>query len=137
MARSPPTSGRRRRAFMYAGNRYAQHPERAAFIMATSGEAVSYAEHEQRTNRLAHLLRAEGLKRLDHFAIFMENNSRFLECNGAGERSGVYYTCINSYLTPDELAYIVDNSESRLLITSIGKLPVAQAALAKCAQIGR
>ena len=95
---------------MYAGNRYAQHPDRAAFIMAGSGEMVSYAEHEQRTNRLAHLLRAEGLKRLDHFAIFMENNSRYLECNGAGERSGLYYTCINSYLTADEVAYIVDNS---------------------------
>ena len=122
---------------MYAGNRYAQHPERAAFIMAGSGETVTYAEHEQRTNRLAHLLRAEGLKRLDHFAIFMENNSRYLECDGAGERSGLYYTCINSYLTPDELAYIVDNSQSQVLITSSAKLPVAQAALAKCPRVKR
>jgi long-chain acyl-CoA synthetase len=122
---------------MYAGNRYAQHPDRAAFIMASSGETVTYAEHEQRTNRLAHLLRAEGLKRLDHYAIFMENNSRYLECNGAGERAGLYYTCINSYLTPDEVAYIVDNSESQLLITSVGKLPVARAALAQCARVKR
>ena len=122
---------------MYAGNRYAQHPDRAAFIMASSGETVSYAEHEQRTNRLAHLLRAEGLKRLDHFAILMENNNRYLECNGAGERSGLYYTCINSYLTADELAYIVDNSESQLLVTSLAKLPVAQAAIAKCPRVKR
>ncbi|HSW23360.1 MAG TPA: AMP-binding protein [Burkholderiaceae bacterium] len=122
---------------MYAGNRYAQHPDRAAFIMAGTGETVSYAEHEQRTNRLAHLLRAEGLKRLDHYAIFMENNNRYLECNGAGERSGLYYTCINSYLTPVEVGYIVDNSESQLLITSLAKLPVAQAALAKCPRVKR
>jgi long-chain acyl-CoA synthetase len=122
---------------MYAGNRFAQHPERAAFIMASSGETVTYAEHERRTNRLAHLLRAEGLKRLDHFAIFMENNSRYIECDGAGERSGIYYTCINSYLTPDELAYIVDNSQSQVLVTSIAKLPVAQAALAKCPRVKR
>ncbi|HSW22581.1 MAG TPA: AMP-binding protein, partial [Burkholderiaceae bacterium] len=122
---------------MYAGNRYAQHPGRAAFIMAGSGETVTYAEHERRTNRLAHLLRTEGLRRLDHFAIFMENNSRFLECNGAGERSGLYYTCINSYLTPDELAYIVDNSQSQVLVTSLPKLPVAQAALAKCPRVKR
>ena len=47
----------------------------------------------------------------------------------AGERSGLYYTCINSYLTAEELAYIVDNSESQVLVTSIGKLPVARAAL--------
>ena len=48
----------------------------------------------------------------------MENNSRYLECCGAGERSGLYYTCINSYLTADELAYIVNNSAARVLITS-------------------
>ena len=122
---------------MYAGNRFAQHPDRAAFIMAGSGEAVSYAEFEQRTNRLAHLLRAEGLRRLDHFAIFMENNSRYLESAGAGERSGLYNTCINSYLTADEVAYIVDNSESKLLVTSLARLPVARAALAQCPRVQR
>ncbi|MBE7418765.1 MAG: AMP-binding protein [Ideonella sp.] len=122
---------------MYVGHHWAQHPDRPAFVMAGSGETVSYAELEQRSNRLAHLLRHEGLQRLDHYAIFMENNARYLESNGAGERAGLYYTCINSYLTPDELAYIVDNSESRLLITSSQKLPVAQAALAKCPRVQR
>ena len=34
----------------------------------------------------------------------MENNSRYLETCGAGERSGLHYTCINSHLTPSELA---------------------------------
>ena len=55
----------------------------------------------------------QGLQRLDHYSIFMENNSRYLEACGAGERSGLYYTCVNSYLTADELAYIVNNSESK------------------------
>jgi len=122
---------------MYAGNRYDQHPDRAAFIMAGTEETVTYAELERRTNRLARLLRAEGLQRLDHYAIFMENNNRYLECNGAGERSGLYYTCINSYLTADELAYIVDNSEAQLLVTSIDKLPVARVALVRCPRVKR
>ena len=122
---------------MYIGNRFHQHPERAAFIMASTGQTVSYAELERRTNRLAHLLRAEGLRRLDHYAIFMENNAHYLECNGAGERSGLYYTCINSYLLADEVAYIVDNSQSQLLITSVAKLPVARAALAQCPRVRR
>lgn len=122
---------------MYAGNHFAQHPERAVFIMAGSGETVTYAEHERRTNRLAHLLRAEGLRRLDHYAIFMENNARYLESNGAGERSGLYYTCINSYLTAEEAAYVIDNSRSLVLITSVAKLPVARAALARCPRVVR
>ena len=65
-------------------------PLQPAFIMASTGEAVTYAELEARSNRLAHLLRRRGLKRLDHYAIFMENNSRYLEACGAGERAGLY-----------------------------------------------
>jgi long-chain acyl-CoA synthetase len=56
---------------------------------------------------LQHLLRARGLCRLDHYAIFMENNARYLECCAAGVRAGLYYTCVNSFLTPNELAYIL------------------------------
>jgi long-chain acyl-CoA synthetase len=93
---------------------------------------VTYAELEARTNRLAHLFRKQGLKRLDHYAIFMENNSRYLEACGAGERCGLYFTCVNSYLTADELAHIVINSESRILITSAAKLDVAREALMAC-----
>jgi acyl-CoA synthetase (AMP-forming)/AMP-acid ligase II len=37
---------------------------------------------------------------------------------------------VNSYLKADELAYILDNSESKLLITSRRKLAVAREALA-------
>jgi long-chain acyl-CoA synthetase len=103
--------------------------------MAGSGETVTYAEYEGRTNRLAHLLRAHGLERLDHYSIFMENNRRYLESCGAGERAGLYYTCINSYLTPDELAYIVNNSESKAVITSRAKRDVAMAAIRQCPKV--
>ena len=95
---------------MYTGKHAHLRPLQPAFIMAATGEAVTYRELEARSNRLAHLLRKRGLKRLDHYAIFMENNSRYLEACGAGERSGLYFTCVNSYLTPGELAYILNNS---------------------------
>lgn len=114
---------------MYAADYVNQHPDRPAFIMASTGESVSYREYEARTNQLSHLLRAHGLERLDHYSIFMENNARYIECCGAGERSGLYYTCINHYLQADELAYILTNSESKLLIVSADKLPVAEIAL--------
>ena len=120
---------------MYTGKHAHLRPLQPAFIMAGSGEAVTYRELEARCNRLAHLLRKLGLKRLDHYAIFMENNSRYLETCGAGERSGLYYTCVNSYLTPSELAYIVGNSESRVLFTSMAKLDVAREALKDCPRI--
>lgn len=120
---------------MYPGNAAAKHPDKPAFIMAKTGEAVSYGELDARSNRLAHLFRARGLKRLDHFSIFMENNARYIEACAAGTRAGLFYTCINSYLTPDELAYIVNNSESKILITSEARRATALAALEQCPKI--
>ena len=90
------------------------HPDRAAFIMASSGEAVSYAEHEQRTNRLAHLLRARraaaaGPLRDLHGEQQPLPRSATAPANARG--------CTTPASTPtshaDELAYIVDNSESQ------------------------
>jgi long-chain acyl-CoA synthetase len=120
---------------MYPGTHAQSRANQPAFIMARTGETVTYAELEARINRLTHFLRSRGLRRLDHYAIFMENNSRYLECCGAGERSGLYFTCVNSYLTADELAYIVNNSESKVLIFSEEKRAVAVEALRQCPKV--
>ena len=71
---------------MYPGTHVTARANQPAFIMASTGETVSYAELEARTNRLAHFLRSRGLNRLDHYSIFMENNSRYLESCGASAR---------------------------------------------------
>ncbi len=120
---------------MYPGAYALEHPDRPCFVMADTGETVTYREYEERCNRLAHLLRAEGLAAGDHFSIFMENNSRYLEACGAGERSGLHYTCINSHLTLDELVYIIDNSESKVVITSAAKAPLVLEALEQCPRV--
>lgn len=122
---------------MYARQHAIERPDQAAIIMATSGETVSYADLEARANQVAHLLRAAGLQRGDHIAVFMENNPRMLEIEGGAERTGLYFTLINRYLAPDEVAYIVTNSRSRLLFSSTAMRQVAEAAAAKCPQLER
>jgi len=120
---------------MYPGKQVAARAAQPAVIMAQTGEVVTFGELDARSSRLAHLFRARGLNRLDHYAIFMENNARYIECCSAGARSGLYYTCVNSFLTPEELAYIVNNSESRILITSEARRSVALVALESCPKI--
>ena len=120
---------------MYAEKYAQQCPDRPAFIMASTGVSVSYKEFEARSNRVAHYLQSQGLVAGDHYSMFMENNEYYLEICGAGERSGLFYTCINSYLTPSEAAYIINNSESKVLFVSPAKLEVAVEALAECPNI--
>ena len=122
---------------MYAREHAEQHPDQPAIIMATSGETVTYGEFEARCNRAAHLLRAAGLQRGDHIAVLMENSPRLLEIEGAAERTGLYFTLINTYLAPDEVAYIIGNSRARLLFTSPQCRGVAVAAAAKCPAVER
>ena len=116
---------------MYPGTHAQARADQPAIIMAGSGETVTYRELDARSNRLAHLLRAIGLKRRDHYAVFMENHARFIECDAAGERSGLYWTNVNSFLTARELAYIVNNSLSQVLITSEARRAVALEASAR------
>lgn len=120
---------------MYPPRKALENPDKPAIVMASSGITITYGDLEARSNRLAHLLRAQGLKRLDHYAVLMENHPRYAEVCAAGERSGLYYTCINSYLTAEEVAYILDNSCSRLLITSPAKLEVARRAMQLCPRV--
>src|SRR6478672_7307737 len=120
---------------MYPGRHAETRADQPAVIMAGSGETITYRELEARSNRLAHLWRAIGLKRLDHYAIFMEIHPRFVESCAAGERSGLYYTAVNSFLTAAELAYIVNNSQSKALIASQAKREIALAALCDCPRV--
>jgi acyl-CoA synthetase (AMP-forming)/AMP-acid ligase II len=122
---------------MYARLHAVEHPDQAAIIMATSGETVSYRQYEARCNQVAHLLRAAGLQRGDHVSVFMDNSARMLEIEGGAERTGLYFTLINRYLAPDEVAYIVTNSRSRLLFSSAAMRDAAEAAAAQCPQLER
>jgi len=95
-------------------------PDKPAFIMAGSGEAVTYAQLDQRSNQGAQLFRSLGLRVGDVIAVCMENNARYLEISWATQRSGLYLTCISSKLTAAEVEYIIKDCGAKAFITSIG-----------------
>ena len=99
-------------------------PDKAAFIMASSGKITTYKELDERSNQIAHLFRQRGLKAGDGISIFMENNSRFLEICWAAQRSGLYFTPISSRLTAGEVEYIHRDCNSKMIISSsyLGKI---------------
>lgn len=103
---------------MHPFHHAANTPDKPAYIMAETGEVVTYKELEDRSNQAAQLFRKEGLKRGDAIAIFMENNSRFLELCWAAQRSGLYFTAISSRLTAPEVDYIVTDCGAKLFFTS-------------------
>jgi len=103
---------------MYPGHHASTAPDKAAAIHARTGEVLTYAELDARSNRLAQLLWAEGLRRGDHLAVFLENDLRYFEVAWAALRSGLYLTTVNRYLTAPEAGYIVDDCGAQVLISS-------------------
>jgi long-chain acyl-CoA synthetase len=110
---------------VYPGKWAAETPDKAAIVMARTGEQLTYRELDRRSCQLAQLWRSAGLRAGDHVCILMENNIRFFEVYWAAIRSGLYFTTINRYLKVDEAAYIVNDSGSKALTTSIAMADVA------------
>ncbi len=111
---------------MYPRVHAATSPDKAALIMATSGEVVTYRELDERSCQLARLFWDAGLRAGDHAAIFMENHPRYFEVAWAALRSGLYLTPVSSYLTADEAAYVVNDCRARVLVTSAARRDVAE-----------
>ena len=103
---------------MYPGKHAETTPERAAQIMAATGEVTTYRELDDGVNRLARLLHERGLREGDHVSILAENHRRYFEAYWAAMTSGLYFTTINRYLSPEEAAYLVNDSGSTVLIST-------------------
>lgn len=104
-------------------------PDRVACRMAGSGTTVTYGELEARSNRLAHLFRALGLRPGDSLALMLENHPCYFDICWAAQRSGLTFTAISTRLTAAEAAYIIDDCGARLVITSPALANVAGALL--------
>ena len=103
---------------MHPGVHVAANPDKAAFIMAGTGETVTYAQLDAEANRLSRVFREAGLVPGDHVAWCLENHRNFLPLCWGAYYAGLVYTPISSQLTSDEIAYIVDNSGAKAFITS-------------------
>ncbi len=112
---------------MYPGRWGVETPDHPAVVVDSTGETISHHELDARSNQLAHLFRRSGLKRGDGVALLMENNIECFEAMWAALRSGLYLTAINWHLAVDEAAYIVDDCEAKVLITTAKLLDTADA----------
>jgi long-chain acyl-CoA synthetase len=101
------------------------NPDKPAYIMGSTGEAVTYGELDARSNQGAHLFRSLGIGKGDSIALFMDNTPRYYEVLWAAQRSGLRFTAISSKLTAGEVEYIVKDCEAKALVCSKGVADVA------------
>ncbi|MEA2109070.1 MAG: long-chain fatty acid--CoA ligase [Pseudomonadota bacterium] len=92
------------------------YPDKPAII---HGErCFTYAQFNERTNRLANALSRQGLRRGDNVAILQYNYPETLESIFACFKTGIGAVPINFRLHPKECAFIIDHSQARAVIIS-------------------
>jgi long-chain acyl-CoA synthetase len=87
-------------------------PDSPAFIMSDGG-SVSFGELYARSRRLAALLHSAGLRRGDGVALVLGNRPEFFEITWCCQLSGLYYTTVNTHFTPEEVSYVIDDSDAK------------------------
>ena len=113
----------------YPGAFAATTPDKVALILAGSGETMTYRELNDRSNQLAQLLHAEGLREGDHISLWAENVLDYFVVFWAALRSGLYFTAVNRFLSAEEGGYILSDSGARALIATAKYQDVATEAL--------
>lgn len=103
---------------MYPGQHARVTPDKAAVILAETGDVVTYRQLDERSAALARVLHDAGLRPGDVVAVLSDNAAPVFEVYWAAHRSGLYITAINNHLTAREVAYIANDSGTRALIVS-------------------
>jgi acyl-CoA synthetase (AMP-forming)/AMP-acid ligase II len=89
-------------------------PDAPAFA---HGETVtSWGEAKPRMNNLARALIARGAKPGDKIAFYLRNSAQYTESLGACFLARLTHVNVNYRYKPDEVRYILDNSDARTLI---------------------
>ena len=93
----------------------AEHARTAAespALIVADGGPISYGELYAKSQRVAAALHDAGLRRGDGVALVLPNRPEFFEIAWGCQLSGLYYTAVNTHFLPDEVAYVVDDSDA-------------------------
>jgi len=113
------------------------HAERQIITRSVEGplHTTNYADVRKRALRVAQRLDRHGIKQGDRVATLAWNSWRHLEAwYGIMGIGGVYHT-INPRLFPDQISWIVNHAEDRLMMVDLTFLPILEKLADKLAPI--
>ncbi|MFH1169608.1 MAG: long-chain-fatty-acid--CoA ligase [Chloroflexota bacterium] len=92
--------------------------DKIALVDWDTGVRRSFRETDERVNRLANALLGLGLKKEDTVATVNRNCPEHVEMMFAAIKSGAKRTHVNPRLTPEDLAWLLNDAETKFLFVS-------------------
>ncbi|MEY4439106.1 MAG: hypothetical protein RIQ36_570 [Pseudomonadota bacterium] len=109
--------------------RNAGHPERPAFI--DDHGTLTYGELSQRVRSLAAGLRSLGIRREERVLLLMQDCNDWPVSFLGAMYAGLVPVAVNTLLTPDDYAYMLEHSRAQAVLVSGALLPTLTAAMIK------
>jgi benzoate-CoA ligase len=107
----------------------AGHPGKSAFVDDLG--TLSYADLASRVRRLAAGLRSLGLKREERVLLLMQDTTDWPVSFLGAMYAGLVPVAVNTLLTADDYAYMLENSRAQAVLVSGALLPAVTAAMTK------
>lgn len=102
-------------------------PEKLVISRTSTGiQRFTYKQFGERTRRLASVLARLGVSKGDKIGTFAWNHHRHLEAYFAIPCIGAILHTINIRLAPDQIAYIINHAEDRVLLIDDNLLPLIE-----------
>jgi acyl-CoA ligase (AMP-forming) (exosortase A-associated) len=96
------------------------------------GASLSYVELDELVRSVAAGLRALRFERGARVAVYLDKRPEFVAaCFGATAAGGVFVP-VNPLLKSEQVAHILADCDTRVLVTSVERLPLLRDALARC-----
>ncbi|MGK7379521.1 fatty acid--CoA ligase family protein [Planococcus sp. 1R117A] len=103
-----------------------QDPSKTAYHFM--GKDTSYGEFDQSVTKFAGALKSLGIEKGDHVAFLLGNTPHFLISLYATMRLGATAVPINPIYAPNEIAYILKDSDAKAVIALDALLPLIEKA---------
>jgi benzoate-CoA ligase len=107
----------------------AQRPAKAAFI--DDRGTLTYGQLDERVRRVAAGLRALGIKREERVLLLMQDCNDWPVSFLGAIYAGVVPVAVNTLLTADDYAYMLQHSRAQAVFVSGAQLPTLTAAMSK------
>ena len=107
----------------------AGRPAKAAFI--DDAGTLSYAALDERVRRMAAALRGLGLKREERLLLLMLDTTDWPVAYLGAMYAGLVPVAVNTLLTADDYAYMLEHSRAQAVLVSGALLPVVTAAMTR------
>ena len=100
-----------------------EHPDGEFAVLGD--RTVTYGEASQQINRLANAFGSVGIHKGDRVALLSKNSIEYMFVYFAASKAGVVPVPLNYRLAPQEWAYIINDSQAKMLISSAEYLEAA------------